>query len=701
MYTLKKSVIIISLLVFALTANADKWALVIGINNYKSITPDLRYCESDALKMKEFLVQKARFDERNIKILLSEQATKKKIRESVTNWLAKNVKPDDRVVIYFSGHGVQCTDYDGDEKDRLDEMLCAYDSIRLDFTFIKDDELSRWLRTINTNDKIVILDCCHSGTGTKAVNLSGEDVPTVKAYYPESEMNIQKATKADIARYLESENEAEMEVKAMEEQESEKVDGVASISGCRDDQVAMESPVLEGGVLTYYLTKTLNNLTDQNKVITVYEAWKSAKNEIRRKNWQQEPQFDGNQNIPIVGDENILREEPFDATITSVSGGLFRISAGETKSVTRGSIYAVYSKYADKPTGKPKAKVRIAKVLEKYSEATIIDGQKVEEGDKVIEESHYIETEDLLVRVEPFSSDFESKLVAQNTIEEIKKAIEKIEHVVLTEKRQAPDLIIQGNVAKTDSGELDISVRLVKVNVLSSTRPVSVRIKEPKQVHDAVFKKFFADPKDEFGNPIKDENGQPIPGFAKVLKRHYIIKSLAKLENPNPGFKINLSIDKGSQAVYKPGEVVSISMEPTKDCYVYLLDIGTSGTISLLFPNRWQSNNYIQAGKKFVIDSYDENGEYKIQVYPPPGEERIKAIATTTPIPLEKLTPDNINSPVQSFTDNASAMIELTVKDLRIKPINKWAVEDVFFRISNYSVYEDSDKEPLELGILE
>jgi len=702
---LKKLIFVFLVSFFTITANAgDKWAVIIGINDYKIIRPDLRYCESDALKMKDFLVKKAKFDEKRIKILLGDKATKKNIRDAITNWLASNVKQDDRMVLYFSGHGVQFQDDNGDEEDGLDEMICAYDSGRIDFTFVKDDELSRWLRTISTNDKIVILDCCHSGTGTKAVSINNnEDMPTIKAYYPEPDMSIQRATEEDIKGYLGDERAAEVEIQMMKQSQDEYIDGVASISGCRDDQVSMESPRLEGGVLTYYLTKTLNKLTENSKVVTVYEAWKNAKNEIRKKNWQQEPQFNGNQNISIIDEEEITID-PFDGNITLVLESVLKISIGTDKDVTRGSIYSVYPKDSLKIMDKPKAKIKIIRVMKDYSEAILLkdySDTNISVGDKVIEESHYIETESLLVHVEPFKFDSDSEKIAQNATEQVLNAIKEIENVRVTQERQTPDLIIQGKVEKTDNGKFKIGARLVEVNIASSNRPISVVIREPSEVGSAIFEKLFADPKNEFGEPIRDEYNNVIPGFAKQLRRCYVMKSLAKLENPNSGFKINLSIDKGSQAVYKPGDVVSISMQPTRSCYVYLLDIGTSGAISLLFPNRWHRDNYIKAGQKFSINSYDENGDYQIEVYPPPGEERIKAIATTQPISFEQINPDDIDSPIKTFTDNALNIVEFAMKDLRIKPRNKWAVEDVFFRIGDYNVYQEGSREPIELEMLE
>ncbi|HIF20873.1 MAG TPA: hypothetical protein EYQ27_02960, partial [Gemmatimonadetes bacterium] len=57
-----------------------------------------------------------------------------------------------------------------DEDDGRDELLCVYDSSPiLDLTYIKDDDLNRWLAQVAAGTKVVLLDCCHAGTGTKAL----------------------------------------------------------------------------------------------------------------------------------------------------------------------------------------------------------------------------------------------------------------------------------------------------------------------------------------------------------------------------------------------------------------------------------------------------------------------------------------------------------------------------------------------------
>lgn len=75
-------------------------------------------------------------------------------------------KKGDSVIFSFSGHGGQTLDFEGDERDSLDE--CIYD---VNLLPIKDDELYTLLvENLPLGVKLfVILDCCHSGSGLDLV----------------------------------------------------------------------------------------------------------------------------------------------------------------------------------------------------------------------------------------------------------------------------------------------------------------------------------------------------------------------------------------------------------------------------------------------------------------------------------------------------------------------------------------------------
>ena len=64
------------------------------------------------------------FQKKGIKILEHEQATSVNVSKTFENWLMKGVEPEDRVLIYFSGHGSQVPD---ENKTRTEDALLIGD----------------------------------------------------------------------------------------------------------------------------------------------------------------------------------------------------------------------------------------------------------------------------------------------------------------------------------------------------------------------------------------------------------------------------------------------------------------------------------------------------------------------------------------------------------------------------------------------
>lgn len=152
-----------------------KKALLCGINNYKN-QPDLRGCVNDVKDMAQ-LLEASGFQSADIHTLTNEQVTKSAIQQE-WQWLLNGAASGDVLVFHFSGHGSYVPDDQEDESDRLDEITCLYD---MDFynpeTFIRDDEWNDMLQQVPPEVAFtVIMDNCHSGTGTRAisVNLKGD-----------------------------------------------------------------------------------------------------------------------------------------------------------------------------------------------------------------------------------------------------------------------------------------------------------------------------------------------------------------------------------------------------------------------------------------------------------------------------------------------------------------------------------------------
>ena len=147
-------------------------ALLIGIDTYQSVSP-LRGPANDAEDMADFLVENAGFQRSDLRILLNGEATRDNILAAVESWLIQGTRPDDDAVLYFSGHGFQQPDVDGDEADGLDETLVPVDA-RVDEGgvargMITDDEIAQLLDRLADRRLVVLVDACHSGTSTRSV----------------------------------------------------------------------------------------------------------------------------------------------------------------------------------------------------------------------------------------------------------------------------------------------------------------------------------------------------------------------------------------------------------------------------------------------------------------------------------------------------------------------------------------------------
>jgi hypothetical protein len=162
--------------ILSFSANAQtKRALVITISKY---LPKSGWVNLSADKDKETIEQilnYQKFNVANIKFLEDDNATKKNII-SALNSLADVSKPNDQIIIHFSGHGQQLSDLNGDEEDCLDEALVPYDAPSNNINgkykgekHLIDDELGFFLTKIQNkvgkNGVVMFfVDACHSGT---------------------------------------------------------------------------------------------------------------------------------------------------------------------------------------------------------------------------------------------------------------------------------------------------------------------------------------------------------------------------------------------------------------------------------------------------------------------------------------------------------------------------------------------------------
>ena len=137
----------------------DSWAVIIGVDQYKT-APGLQYAVNDARSIAAALPALG-LPKENIFLRLNEKATRGNIVSLLGDALPKKVKADDRLFVFFAGHGATrslpgggnlgyLVPYDGD----LD---------RLHGTALSMRELRDISRLIPANHISCAVDACYSG----------------------------------------------------------------------------------------------------------------------------------------------------------------------------------------------------------------------------------------------------------------------------------------------------------------------------------------------------------------------------------------------------------------------------------------------------------------------------------------------------------------------------------------------------------
>ena len=125
---------------------------------------------------------------------------------------------------------------------------------------------------------------------------------------------------------------------------------------------------------------------------------------------------------------------------------------------------------------------------------------------------------------------------------------------------------------------------------------------------------------------IREERDRNDPNLYRVR-----LKALVQPVYPQEGEGISIKLDI-SKPVLQEGEEVTILYQTSVDCYVHIFSIGADNSVTLLFPNSLEKNNFVKgnSGRVFPPDSFPA----RLRAYALPGmkgqrsQEKIKLIAT-------------------------------------------------------------------------
>jgi hypothetical protein len=284
-----------------------KRALLVGINRYQDPRANLKGCVNDSLMMWNLLTENYGFERDHIRMLTDERATTDNIRKRL-RWLVRDAVPGSVLVFHFAGHGSQVRDRGPDDEldDHMDEILCPHD---LDWDDpLTDDELASVIRLVPPDVNFtILLDCCHSGTGTREFfkEPTAGRTPASRFLVPPPDIAVRGAGRVEVVA-----REAERTVNMRGDRGLERrrfgrsaKQSAILLAGCRSDQTSSDAWIDSDnhGAFTYSLWRTLSDRefsVTHDQLIDGVRAW------LVEHGYEQVPQLEapaGQRGLPFLG----------------------------------------------------------------------------------------------------------------------------------------------------------------------------------------------------------------------------------------------------------------------------------------------------------------------------------------------------------------------------------------------------------------
>lgn len=261
------------------------YALLVGINDYAPEVGKLAGCLNDVEHFKDYLTRSFKKNELAIEVLKDSEATRDNVIKQFRAHLGK-AQADDVAVFQYCGHGARWKSAAAFKEfypDGKDEGLVCYDSRRPGGFDLADKELAVLLAEVAKNNPhlTVILDCCHSGSGTR-------DVDAFRGLKPR--LTHEVAVERPLESYV-----GGTYAKLLEKKEPLFIPTSKHIllAACERTQLAQEAPDNSG-----VFTSTLVEVLDKYKgAISYADLFRRCRATVRKRADNQNPQFEAYQNF--------------------------------------------------------------------------------------------------------------------------------------------------------------------------------------------------------------------------------------------------------------------------------------------------------------------------------------------------------------------------------------------------------------------
>ncbi len=603
-----KILIIVFILSFGiLNAEPTKHALIIAVGDYpteggwSSISS-----VNDVALIQSALLQQG-FQQDNINIIINENAKKQGITEQISA-LSGKVKKGDIVVIHFSGHGQQIMDNGTDELDGYDESLIPFDA-KLYFSnnyqgenHLRDDEMTSLLNSIRKNlgdsgNVLVILDSCHSGTGTRGLAKSrGTDVKFRSPDY-------------DPAKKQDEDNFSDIET------DDSNFASLVVLSGASQEELNYEyidrNNGSSYGSLSYSFSKALAEATPETTYRALFDKIKVEMSMIAPK---QSPQIEGDIDMKIFGGQAV-EQQPYFMIDAWYDKNTVTIKAGNLMGIFDGTEVGFYDINTSDPTkAEPKATGKIVNSSAVESDIvleTFLTERDAKNSWIFITNMNFGDMS-IKVKIENLKNkEFENILIEE---------CDKVPTVDIV--KNDPELIIEKLEADTiqiiTTDELVIFKMVIsETGMNDSTQKIVERLKGYAQAN--LLKNI------SMTDPDLNVTFEIIPVTVKRSGSRYVV---------DQHLSIDAKMQNGNQLVFENGDPFKIKVKNDgySPAYYQIIDIQSDNNVNILIPgkNRTSAEYIIYPGEEKELGEIFVFGE-------PFGTEIFKLVATREPIDLSMI----------------------------------------------------------------
>ncbi len=623
-----------------ITQRTQKFALLVGINKYRwsnrKTFKNLHGSINDVKAMQQILVNRFAFSPTNIRTLTDDEATHDRILSEFQTFLVNRSRPGDIVLFYFSGHGSQVSDDNGDEADQFDETLVPYDSRDPEEKIfdICDDEIYKYLVELFQKGAytMLFLDSCHSGSAARAGRSNA------RARW--IQRDLRKRNHGNEGGVLDAAGEGRNGFLP-------ELPNYIAITATTDQTKAYEINK-DGEYYGAFSLALLNALGNLPKDVTYRELMNSISNQMQIMMPSQKPQFEGDIYGKLFNGKLPIKEYVLSAS--KLSENKVAIAAGSIQNISEGSIFYLYKKGRAESAENNNffGKVTISKVFADNAIGDLIESKRnFIEADAVEVEHNY---EDVKIRIQFEHTNIPSFM-------QILNAIKRMQVVQTVKKANYYDLKIYTDYQMIIMENFD-GVKLGRDISLSSPD-----VKE--QIVERIQKR------------AKYQAIEALSNYKSRLKARI---DVIHIETKQGGLQLEKAIERFTQngeIIIHPGQ--RIFFEITNESpygqsfYVYVFYLGMDYKVQLIYPAPGATSNLLKNGEKVRTQS----GIVGQKLH---RRDIIKVIATTKPVNVAVLQQTGIDRKI--FTSKLEYLLHEAYMGTRsgednILPLLDWGTNSI------------------------